>query len=314
MARRNRNTDEAQEATVSTTTTEAPVENTEAPSTESTEAPAEDKASEAPIDLTEFNAAVDAAIEGKDATTGEVAPAFIEPVTKAYRALQGVKAKNAAKSSLQDKMVEFMNKVDIYTARAYLALSEAVKSAGGSTGGGSGKTPADPTEAYIAKYVTLRLALELSTVPEGVAEDWKDKAAALYKSSLESANGYVAWQANEAEDKGDAPEVSSIVKTAVKLSTNKQVRASGGGKASTPYTGERRDIAKHIQQAFDGLESGAFLTIAEIRNATSEEYGDQPPSAGAISARLFPKSGGKCTVTGVVPTTSDKGHKGAVKA
>src|SRR3546814_10998155 len=61
---------------------------------------------------------------------------------------------------------------------------------------------------------------------------------------------------------------------------------------------KRGDIASHIQSAFEDKRLGDFLTIQEIRNHRSTGYGvDNPtnPSAGAISARLFPTSG-SCTV------------------
>ena len=83
---------------------------------------------------------------------------------------------------------------------------------------------------------------------------------------------------------------------------------------STPFTGERRDIGVHISAAFANKEAGDFLTVSQIRAARSDEYGDNSPSAGAISARLFPKSG-KFTVDGIKPSTSTDGkaNKGAIK-
>lgn len=74
----------------------------------------------------------------------------------------------------------------------------------------------------------------------------------------------------------------------------------------------RRDIAAHIGSAFFSQPSGAFLTVNEIRNHRSEEYGDEFPSAGAISARLFPATG-RCTVSGVEPGVNERGVRGARK-
>ena len=72
----------------------------------------------------------------------------------------------------------------------------------------------------------------------------------------------------------------------------------------------RRDIGAHIVSAFAGLPEGAFLTVREIRAHRSDEYGDEFPSAGAISARLFPSSG-RCTVPGVEPGENERGVRGA---
>ena len=89
--------------------------------------------------------------------------------------------------------------------------------------------------------------------------------------------------------------------------------AKAGARAGSTFTGERRDIGKHIAEAFESVEPGGFLTVAEIRKFRSNEYGDNPPSAGAISARLFPSGGGDCTIEGVSGDTNDKGNKGGRK-
>jgi len=75
-------------------------------------------------------------------------------------------------------------------------------------------------------------------------------------------------------------------------------------------TSGRRDIGAHIASAFAGLPDETFLTVREIRRHRSDEYGDEFPSAGAISARLFPSSG-RCTVTGVEPGENERGVRGA---
>lgn len=75
----------------------------------------------------------------------------------------------------------------------------------------------------------------------------------------------------------------------------------------------RRDIGQHILNAFADLEEGTFLTIAEIRNVPSPQYPvNDPPSAGAISARLFPSNGSRTTVPGIVGASVD-GRRGARK-
>lgn len=321
MARRNRENAE-NTSTTEDASTEAPATlseedasmtaTTEAPAETTPEVPAEDTATEAPaaaeqpIDLTAFTATVDEAVAGRDETTGEVPEALLTSAQTEYRNLDGLKAKNAAKKLVEERMREAMNQRDISSARAFMLVSDNL-TAGASAS--KEKAPADPKEAFLQRYTSLVLAAQLvaEEAPEGV-----DPASVNVEDLLESAKALRAYEANEAEDKGDAPEASPVVKAAVKLATGKSARVGGGSRAGSTFTGERRDIGKHIAEAFASVEAGQFLTVAEIRKFKSEEYGDNPPSAGAISARLFPTSG-KCTVEGVEPGQNDKGNKGATK-
>jgi hypothetical protein len=299
-----------QEGTVSTTTAEAPASTeTPAPAEGNTEAA---KAPEAPIDLTQFQSVANAAVAEADTATGSIPEGELSKVVAEYRGLDGVKAKNKAKTWLNDQMKEAMNGDDIAKARAFLQLHESM-TAGSSGKSGGEKVPADPTEAFVQQYGTLRLALGLLTPGEGVDEAWADKAKELVESSTAQAQEYLAWVRNDAEDKGDEPEVSAVVKNAVKLATGKAAKAGGRSGGGSTFTGERRDIAKHIESAFEGKEVGTFMLIAEIRNHQSEEYGTDSPSAGAISARLFPASGKVNLPKGIEPATNDKGNKGARK-
>lgn len=329
MARRTSNprntnstTEAPQEENVSTTETDAPeavvetspeavVETGTEGTTEATE-----KAADKPIDLTEFKAAATEAVQGADQSTGEIAPALVEPVVKAYRSLDGLKAKNAAKTHLNDEMKAQMKAGSIVGARSYLQLAESMTAGGGKT---AEKVPVDPTERFVQAEATLRLATLLHEPFEGVSDDHETKVVEAVEANTEAARNYLAWVSNEAEDKGEEPDVTAIVKNAVKLAVGKAAKAGGRANAGGTFTGERRDIGKHILEAFADKESGDFLSIAEIRNFKSSEYGDNLPSAGAISARLFPKnadgSPGKCTVEGITPTQKEgKGNKGAVKA
>jgi hypothetical protein len=102
-----------------------------------------------------------------------------------------------------------------------------------------------------------------------------------------------------------------VVRTAFKAAQGKGTGGSRGGSNGGP----RKDIGKHIREAFESREAGEFLTIAEIAKFASSEYPEgNPPSQGAVSARLFPTSG-KCTVEGVEPVDKDGSNpKGARKA
>lgn len=306
MARRQNRQNTPEENTVSTDTevTETPTEAVEAEATE-----AAPKA-EVVIDLTAFQAAANEAVAQADTSTGEVAPAVLEPVVKEYRLLDGIKAKNAAKAWLVEQMKAQMDAQSIVGARSFLQLSEGMTAGSASSGP---KTPTDPTQAFVQAEATLRLAAVLHEPGEGVTEGWEEKVVELVESSTDAATAYLAWLKSDAEDKGDEPETTAVVKNAVKLALGKAAKVGGraAGSGST-FTGERRSIGAHIDSAFAEVEPGTFLTVAEIRKHRSEAYGDNPPSAGAISARLFPQSG-NCTVEGVEPGTNGKGNKGATK-
>jgi hypothetical protein len=268
------------------------------------------------VDLTAFLAAVDAAMEARDESTGVVPEGPLAEVTKQYRELDGIKAKNAAKAEINERLKDAVNRLAMYEGKALMGISE-VLTAGAAPA--KEKVPTDPTEAYVQRLATLDLAFGLvsANAPEGVDKDAATaKSAELVGASQEAASRYLAWLNEtpaEGEEKSAEPEVSGVVKSAVKLATGKSAKVGGrvtGG--ATAYTGDRRDIAEHIRQAFADKESGTFMLIAEIRNHKSTEYGDNPPSAGAISARLFPKSG-KCTLDFVKPDTNANGNKGATK-
>lgn len=288
------------------TAAETPVE-----ATESTETPATDE-----IDLSDFKAAAERAVEERDSATGELPTAAIEPVLVEYRKLEGIKAKNAAKRWLDASMKHSMDELNIQQARAFMQLGENMTSAP-SAAGRAERAPADPTEAFVQLLAGLKLATQLAAqdVPEGVSEDWKDKANQLVQESADPARSYLEWLNADEEARGDEPEVSAFVKAAVKLSQGKSARVAArkSGGTATPYTGERRDIAKHIEAAFAEVEAGTFLTIAQIRAHKSEEYGDDQPSAGAISARLFPSNGKVNLPEGIEPARNDEGRKGARK-
>lgn len=293
------NPEATEEASVSTTTETAP----EADNSTTEATP------EAPINLDAFNEAVTAAVAEADSSTGLVPEASLAAVLEQYRSLDGVKAKNKAKTALNDGMKEAMNEADIAKARAYLQLSENMTA--GSSKSSAEKVPADPTEAAVQRIATLQLARDFVVVPEGVADDFQTRADSLVSESAESVKAYIAWLTDDSEEKGDEPEASAVVKNAAKLAIGKAAKA--GARAGATFTGERRDIGKHIAEAFESVEPGGFLTVAEIRKFRSNEYGDNPPSAGAISARLFPSSGGESTVEGVLGDTNDKGNKGGRK-
>lgn len=293
MARQNRSTKSAaateaseptttEEVAVSDTTTEAPVEE---PTTEATEAPA----TEAPVDLEPFKAVVAEVLTEADTTTGEVPAAGVARVNEAYRAVEGNKGKGEARKFLEEAMLEAVGRLDAVAARGYSDLKTNLSAAGGKSS--AERTPSDPAAAFVQRRAALELALHIvnQTVPEvGDDRDLDAEVAKLVGDNQEALDVYLAHQASEAEDKGDAPEVSPVVRQALKAASGK---ATGGSTRSTGGNsgGVRRDIGKHIESAFADKAEGDFMTIAEIANHKSAEYeGTDGPSQGAISARLFP--------------------------
>lgn len=297
MARRSNKKDE----TVETEATEATVEtNTE--TTEGTEVPAEgtDTKANTEPDLTEFKAAIDSALQDADSDTGVLPVVAREKIATAYRNLEGLKAKNAAKSLIDDGVREAIHASNLAHARSYAEMRD-VTNETKATKSSAPKAPADPNVAYAHRLASLSLAQTIvgNDVPEGVdLEKAREQADELAGSLGEQVEQYLAWAKSDAEDKGDAPEVSPVVKAAYKLATGKatgSARTGGGG-----YEGPRGNIAKHIQEAFADKNPGDFMKVSEIAAFKSSEYPNKPPSQGAVSARLFPESG-NCTVEGIEP-------------
>lgn len=303
------NTD-AVEATV-----EAEVEETEATEQEQG---TESEAAEAPAeaDLTPFTQAATTAVGQRDTNSGDLPEGAIEPVLTAYRALPDTKARNKAKAVLKDAMKEAMGSGDLPLARAYFGLSEGMTA---STAKASAeRKPADPTAQWKSNLLTSMIAYGelVANKPEGFEEDPATWVQGEYAKVTEAVNTWRAFldapEPAEGEEAPEKPEVPSEVVSAFRLVRGGKVRASrstGGGGG----TGERRDLGKHIREAFEAVEDGAFLSVAEIKKHKSSEYPDEPPSAGAISARLFPKSG-PCTIEGIEPGVGgEKNTKGAYK-
>lgn len=292
--------------TVEETVEQAPTEETTIEQTEGTQPEAPEQKVEQVIDLDPFKEAVVSAMSEKDETTGEVPLANIEPVNVAYRALDGTKAKNAAKNWLDDSMKDALMGQGSYEesgpnlpdARAFVQIKENLSAA---KSGGGEKAPADPKQAFVTRLASIKLAEQVAglKVPEGVdPEVATNEAQELADSLFEQAQSYVEWQnaeVAEGEEKPEAPEVSPVVKSAIKLAAGK---AAGGGTRASG--GPRRNVGKHIEEAFAEVEEGTFLSVAAIAKFTSSEYGDDHPSQGAVQARLFPSSG-NCTVEGVEP-------------
>lgn len=279
------------------------------------EAEAEAKA-EASLEL--FQHAALAALEEADTTTGTVPDAFLEPVKSAYRAIQGgAKIKNRAKTFVADSMRDVLGAGDLsqmFKAVAWNSIQEAIAQAPAKSAAAA-KPAVSPNKLHADKVQALRLALDFienTDLPEGVSEEWDQEIDAA--DNLAVVEEYAAWVKSEDENKADnEPEVSAVVKQAVKLALSKGPKKAGARATGHIHTGPKRDVGVHIINAFDQVESGTFLTVSEIRNTPSEEYGSDAPSAGAINQRLRPPSGKPTTIPGVSVEQNAEGIWGARK-
>lgn len=278
------------------------------------EAEAAAEAAEHEATVEAFKAAADAAVAEADSETGTVTEANLDKVSNAYREVTGgIKYKNQAKAHVAEEMKNALTSgPDGYSkAAAYNEVNEAILTATAKAKASpKPKAPSiSPAQAYAERVAVVAEALRLleENAPEE-ADGWEGVDVEVDASAL------YAFDTDDSEDKGEAPESTPLAKAAVKVALGKAAgtRPRSGGSTGSTYSGPRRDVGAHILHAFEGVESGTFLTVAEIRAVKSPEYGDDAPSAGAISARLFPKSG-KVTLAGVIPGENDKGVNGATK-
>lgn len=308
-------------------TVESPVETNQSGAEEKVETK---EAVEVPVEeqLALFKAAVESALAVKDESTGVLPEANVVEVTAAYRNLEGIKPKNAAKKLVEEAMKESVDKLQIPTARAYLTIQQNL-TAGSPSSGSSGpkaeRVPVDPHEAAAQQSAILRLAYHHMRLPEGLDQSKLDaKVNELVSSAGEEIKGYIEWLLDDSDDKPEEPTVSVVARNAAKLALGRSAKAGGtkvptqsSGPRST-FTGVRKDIAAHISEAFADHPNGHFLSIADIQNFKSNEYTDESgtfrkPSSGAITARLFPSAEGKaCTLTDVTPATVEN-SRGAKK-
>lgn len=282
--------------------------------------------------FTAFEESVAAALahEGRDEATGTLPEEAIGPVKLAYAPLNP-NNKTKARDLLQTRMTAHMTgteegiEQDYQMAKSVLDLLNNLKTQP-QRAAAITKEPVDPTEDHVARVVAYVFAANFLPVPEGVKPDWNDKVNAKIQELQGQVQEYRTWihenAGKEEADRTKAPEVSPIVLTAVGIAngrsagtrTRKPKGEGGAPRAPRPSDGVRRDIGAHISSAFANVAAGTFLTIGEIVNHKSEEYGDEKPSQGAIAARLFPKSG-NCTIEGIRPEGPEQGRekKGAVK-
>nr|DAK84422.1 MAG TPA: hypothetical protein [Caudoviricetes sp.] len=302
--------DESVEAT-EVEANEAPV--TEAPATQPTES--DDKAAkQAAADaehlpnVEAFKQVVLQAVENADSATGTVSEADKEAVAAAYREVTGgIKYKNLAKDFVDEGMRQSLADTEYIKAVSFNEINDKLRVTKAAPKSAAPK--ADPKEVFADRVAAISLALEL--IEANVPEEAADYELPSTEAAFNQAQEYIDWLNEDPETRGEAPELSPIAAAAVKIYQGKAAgkRAGTAAGTRTPFTGTRRNVGNHILSAFEDKEPGTFLTVSEIVKHRSEEYGDDAPSSGAVSARLFNGKG----VEGVEATTNAEGTKGAVK-
>lgn len=158
---------------------------------------------------------------------------------------------------------------------------------------------------------------KVQALPEGATDE--------QRSTLATEGETLAAEGEELEK--STPEVPEVIKVGFRLARGRATSAprakkatAGGSTATATRTprgdGTRKNIATHILNAFAGKPVGTVLSINDIVKTPSDEYGNESPSPGAVSARLFPDKadptdGTKCTVPGVHGVINTDGRKAA---
>lgn len=272
------------------------------------------------------------------ADNGELAPEDSKALRQAYAELPAIPGKSFARGYAEDQTRNALSDTSdaeaaFRVAQMWSKVSKDQKEdAPKQRAPRVAKPKVSPTELAVNKLASLKMAVAwIETNPESVVDvaegddPIEDEFAELADDKVEELReqleAYVEWLDMEVEEGEDKPEfeetfgepVDPVVRDAAKVARQKVRRGRSGGGGGSTWTGPRRNIGKHIQEVFDQVEIGTFLTVSEIVNLKSEEYGDDKPSSGAVANRLFPPSGSETTVEGVEPGTNEDGRQGATK-
>lgn len=298
----------------SETPTEAPTEG---------EKPAEKEGPSSDELKAAFVEALEASIghEARDTATGALPEVALAGVKVAYGNLP-IRLKAWAREYVTTLTPAAMEAGDWIKARSLVEVLNAFKTAV-TPRAAAVKEPVDPTADFVNKVAAHYLAPSLCKPGEGVAANYAELARSTAESLVAQVKDYLTWEnENEALPEGErkeAPEgLNPVIAQALRIARGRGVAGAGrptkaGEKAprrARVASGTRRDVAAHILNAFKDKPAGTFLSISEIVNTPSEEYGEDKPSAGAVSARLFPGEGKESNVEGVTPAVQD-GKKGA---
>lgn len=337
-------TPDGTEAPVTPENTETTADGTQAPAEAKPEAPAGPTQAEVDAAAASFKALLDEVLSGdadgeRDVATGHMSESLKQKIKQAYVDLPPGTSKTSARTQVKAYVTEKLTTImdsdepDIFAARTLFVVQNDLLVATGGPSATIAKTPVDPTEAFVASVTALYLAPNFVEVPEGVADDWASRvdAKAGELRDAEATREYLAWVTGDTspvsdedptEKRGPEPEVDPIVKSAVAISRGKALgrvarprKAGSASGASTAtrqaYTGPKRDVGKHIAEAFADKPVGTWMSIGDITKFESQEYGGPAVSQGAVSARVYAEKG--CTVPGIEAASGPTGKRGAKK-
>lgn len=258
------------------------------------DAPVEAAAETAPEpDISNFVALISSLISrGDDGEVIELTAEDTLNVQNAYKVLTR-KEKNLAKNAMSSAMEDaVMKDDDISLAKFYLEVNNRMSEAPKVAKESKEKKVVDPSEAIVRLIAKLDLARALVVVPEGMDKaDIEKRASDLFNAGVEDV-------------KKDEPELV-WVKQALNLSSPKKVKAVTDGVRT------RHSVSNHIAEAFANAKSGEKLTLAQIVDFKSDEYGDERPSKQAVMAHLQSKKFLAATELSV--DTGEKGEPVLVK-
>lgn len=260
--------------------------------------------------------------DGTRLERGELTDEDTALIVSAYSELRSDrKMANAAKASVMEGLTAAVRIGNVDVARAYMSVLAELEKIAAPRNQAPAK-PVDPTELFVERYTAVQLALQVlfNTAPDGVAEDWNERSDKMQDNLQDDLTTYLGWLGTAADERGDEPTVSPVVKAAMKIAQGKAAPKSKGGRSTSTsvastFTGERGDILDHIQHAFQvgggliGEEEGSpvpvggRLTVAQIQKIESKTYAGRDPSAGALSSRLF-KGKWDESATGIRPDQS----------
>lgn len=273
---------------------------------------------------------------GELADNGELTPEDSKALRNAYAELPAIPGKSFARNYAEEQTRNALSdttdaEAAFRVAQMWSKISKDQKQdAPKARTARVAKPKVTPTELAVDKLAMLKLAVSWfeanpdEVVGDGddepVEDNFVDQADDKVEDLQEMLEAYIEWLEMEVEEGEDKPEfeesfgdpVDPIVRDAAKLALQKARRARSR-RGGSPHTGPRRRIGKHIEEAFAQVEVGTFLTVSEIVNLKSEEYGDDKPSSGAVANRLFPPSGSACTLESVEPGRNEDGKQGATK-
>lgn len=256
-----------------TATLEAPVE--EAAATTETEPV---KAEKAEVDLSPLTNALDSILAN---LPSDLSTVDFTPVTEVYASFDAT-GKRATGRYLSARAESLVMEGNFDAGRACLLANNAIKEAkpGKST---AVKAPVDPTEEFVSRLTAFQVAFALtdSNKPEGIANDYLERVKSEFQTAYDQAVALTKFNAENSE--GEPPVVSHAAALAVKVTSGGR---SGGPRK--PY-GPRHDAGKHVAEVMATVEPGTFLTVSQIANGESEEYGG-PATVSAIQQRLKGKT------------------------